>query len=141
MRETILLINFQDKSRQREIQIMAITLNIRTAIVKEEDYLRPIGALAGMKDLGTDVDNEAGSKAEANGLEKEMIVFAGLTETHLNQMLFLMRKSGMAPVDYKAVLTETNKDWTVPELYKELVREHEAMNGRAISKTEDRDEI
>ena len=55
------------------------------------------------------------------------MVFAGLTEDHLNQMLFLMRKSGIAPVNYKAILTDTNKNWTVPELYEELQREHEAM--------------
>ena len=133
MRETILLINFQDKTRQREFQIMAITVGVRNVIVKKADYLKPIGALAGiedMKELQADTEEQAEVKDETKELEKEMVVFAGLSETHLNQMLHLMRKSGMAPVDYKAVLTETNKDWTVPELYAELAREHEAMKAK-----------
>ena len=57
-----------------------------------------------------------------------MMVFAGVTEEHLNQMLFLMKKGGVKPVDYKAVLTDTNKDWNILQLYKEISQEHEAMN-------------
>ena len=29
--------------------------------------------------------------------------------------------------DYKAILTETNKTWTVPRLYEEISKEHEQM--------------
>ena len=34
----------------------------------------------------------------------------------------------MKRIDYKAVLTDTNSQWTVPELFKELEKEHAAMH-------------
>ncbi|MCB7305913.1 DUF3783 domain-containing protein [Bariatricus massiliensis] len=122
MRESILLINFQDKKKLREIQMMAMAVKLRMKLVDKSDYLQPVGYLAGNKEIPP-VD----ARYEGEELEQEMMVFAGLTEDHLNQMLFLMRKSGIAPVNYKAILTDTNKNWTVPELYEELQREHEAM--------------
>ena len=60
--------------------------------------------------------------------EDEMMVFAGVTGSHLDQILFMMRKKGMKRIDYKAVLTDTNSQWTVPELFKELEKEHAAMH-------------
>lgn len=125
MRESILLINFQDKKKLREIQMMAMAVKLRMKIVEKDDYLQPIGYLAGDKGI-----EPTEARYEGGDLQKEMLVFAYLTEDHLNQMLFLMKKSGIAPVDYKAVLTATNKNWTVPELYAELQREHEAMTNR-----------
>lgn len=123
MRETVLLVNFQDKSRLREIQMMLMAVKLRVRLVEKSEYTNSIGCLAGVKDMAP-----AENAYDGEELEKEMMVFAGLTEEHLNQMLYLMRKSGMAPVDYKAVLTETNQHWTVPELYEELAKEHEAMS-------------
>ena len=125
MRETVLLINFQDKSRLREMQLLLMSAKIRIRLVKTEEYLQPIGVLAGMKDMESVDEVYTGQ-----GLEKEMVVFADLTDEHLNQVLYLMRKSRGGPVDYKAILTETNKDWTIPELYEELVKEHEAMQSQ-----------
>ena len=125
MRETVLLINFQDKSRLREMQLLLMSAKIRIRLVKTEEYLQPIGVLAGMKDMESVDEVYTGQ-----GLEKEMVVFADLTDEHLNQVLYLMRKSRGGPVDYKAILTETNKDWTIPELYEELVQEHEAMQSQ-----------
>lgn len=125
MRESVLLINFQDKKKLKEIQMMLMAVKLRMRLVDRKDYLQPIGYLAGMKDIPA-------SEAEYDGEElgQEMMVFAGLTEEHLDQMLFLMKKSGIAPVDYKAVLTAANKSWTVPELYEELKKEHDAMTNR-----------
>lgn len=122
MRESILLINFQDKKKLREIQMMAMAVKLRMKQVDKSDYLQPIGYLAGNKEI-----QPVDAQYEGEELGQEMLVFAGLTEDHLNQMLFLMKKSGIAPVNYKAILTDTNKNWTVPELYAELQREHEAM--------------
>ena len=65
---------------------------------------------------------------EGEELADEMMVFAGVTGSHLDQILFMMRKKGMKRIDYKAVLTDTNSQWTVPELFKELEKEHAAMH-------------
>lgn len=124
MRETVLLINFQDEEKLREIKRMLLALKIRMKTVKKEEYLERVGCLAGVKGMEKEETAYTGEE-----LEKEMMVFAGVTEKRLEQMLYLMRKSGMKRVDYKAVLTDTNKDWNILELYKELESEHRAMTG------------
>ena len=122
MREVVLLVNFQDKKQLREIQMMLLTVKLRMRMVSREEYLQTLGYLAGVKGM------EAGQETyEGEELGREMMVFAGVTEEHLNQMLFLMKKGGVKPVDYKAVLTDTNKDWNILQLYKEISQEHEAM--------------
>lgn len=121
MRETILLIHFEDEERARKIKLMALSLKLRIVQVKKEDYLQSIGYLAGVKEMEEDPE-----KYEGEELEKEMMVFAGFSRQKLDGLLQMMRKSGIR-VDYKAILTEVNRTWTVPELYKELASEHESM--------------
>lgn len=123
MRETVLLINFQDEKQLRDLKMILFTLKIRMKKVEKEEYLQQIGYLAGLKEMG-----ECPEHYEGNDLEKEMMVFAGISSQRLDQILFLMRKNGVKRVDYKAVLTETNKAWTVPELYEEISKEHEQMH-------------
>lgn len=122
VRETVLLINFKNKKKLREMQMLLMAVKLRMRLVKKEEYLQPIGFLAGRKDI-----EPVDAAYTGDELEKEMMVFADLTDEHLNQVLYLMRKGGAGPVDYKAILTESNKSWTVPELYEELAREHEAI--------------
>ena len=103
MRETVLLFNIKDKKRAQELQMICMSLRIRVRLIKKEEYFQPVGVLAGMKE-------------------------ASETDGHLDQILFMMRKKGMKGIDYKAVLTDTNSQWTVPELFKELEKEHAAMH-------------
>lgn len=123
MRETILLFNIQDKKRARDLQMIGMSLRIRVRMIKKEEYLQPIGVLAGMQEPG-----KVDAVYEGEELADEMMVFAGITGSHLDQILFMMRKKGMKRIDYKAVLTETNRQWTVPELFTELEKEHAAMH-------------
>ena len=112
MRETVLLFNIKDKKRAQELQMICMSLRIQT-----------VGVLAGMKEA-----SETDRIYEGEELADEMMVFAGVTGSHLDQILFMMRKKGMKRIDYKAVLTDTNSQWTVPELFKELEKEHAAMH-------------
>lgn len=123
MRETVLLFNIRDKKRIRDLQMICMSLRIRVRLVKKDEYFQPVGVLADMKEMG-----ESEQIYDGEELAEEMMVFAGITGSHLDQILFMMRKKGMKRIDYKAVLTDTNCQWTVPELYKELEKEHAAMH-------------
>jgi len=109
MRETVLLFNIKDKKRAQELQMICMSLRIRVRLIKKEA-------------------SETDRIYEGEELADEMMVFAGVTGSHLDQILFMMRKKGMKRIDYKAVLTDTNSQWTVPELFKELEKEHAAMH-------------
>ncbi len=123
MRETVLLINFQDEKQLRDLKMILFTLKIRMKLVEKKDYLQQLGYLAGIKEM-----EAVETIYKGEDLEKEMMVFAGIPNQKLDQILFMMRKNGMKRVDYKAILTETNKSWTVPMLYEEISKEHEQMH-------------
>ncbi|MDO4452055.1 MAG: DUF3783 domain-containing protein [Lachnospiraceae bacterium] len=122
MRETVLLINFQDAKQLREIKMILLSMKIKMKTVEKKDYLQKIGYLAGLKDMEAVQEVYDGEE-----LEKEMMIFANLREAQLEQILYRIRKNGVKKVDYKAILTDTNKDWNVPQLYEELAGEHEKM--------------
>lgn len=126
MKETVLFINFQDAEKLRKVKIALAPLKLRMVQVKKEDYLQTIGNLAGLKDMG-----EYPEKYTGEDLGREMMVFAGLGNQRLDELLKAMRRVGVR-VDYKAILTETNCTWTVPELYQELAAEHEAMKNMSM---------
>ena len=54
------------------------------------------------------------------------LVLCGLRDKRLDKVLFELRRADV-PVDYKAILTPSNQEWTVPELMKELQRERQAV--------------
>lgn len=122
MRETVLLINFQDAKQLREIKMILLSMKIKMKTVEKKDYLQKIGYLAGLKDMEAVQEVYDGEE-----LEKEVMIFANLREAQLEQILYRIRKNGVKKVDYKAILTDTNKDWNVPQLYEELAGEHEKM--------------
>ena len=57
-----------------------------------------------------------------------MLVFAGLSDARLNQVLLALRRSKSGTFPYKAILTPTNQFWTAPECFAEIAREHELMH-------------
>ena len=122
MRETVLLINFQDAKQLREIKMILLSMKIKMKTVEKKDYLQKIGYLAGLKDMEAVQEVYDGEE-----LEKEVMIFANLREAQLGQILYRIRKNGVKKVDYKAILTDTNKDWNVPQLYEELAGKHEKM--------------
>lgn len=54
------------------------------------------------------------------------LVLCGLRDKRLDKVLFELKRADI-PIDYKAVLTPSNQEWTVPELMKELQRERQAV--------------
>lgn len=55
-----------------------------------------------------------------------LLILCGLRDKRLDKVLFELRRADI-PVDYKAILTPSNQEWTVPELMKELQRERQAV--------------
>lgn len=66
--------------------------------------------------------------AGASGAQipSSLLVLCGLRDKRLDKVLFELRRADI-PIDYKAILTPSNQEWTVPELMKELQRERQAM--------------
>ena len=76
--------------------------------------------------LGMSADRSSKPCGELDG---EMLYFAGFNGGLLNIFLDQLRRK-KASVALKAVMTETNVDFTPYELYCELKSEHEALSQR-----------
>ena len=64
--------------------------------------------------------------AQIKSRADSLILLCNLKEKRLDKMLFELRH-GEVKVMYKAILTPSNRDWTVPMLMQELRRERFAM--------------
>lgn len=122
MRETILLFQFSDKDRRNRLTRALLPLRMKIKEIPLEDYGKPVGCLAGMRDLEPE-----GEIYEGEQLSGEFLVMAGLGSSRMDQVLRAIRKAGLS-VPYKAVLTASNQNWNVWKLFAEIKEEHEHMS-------------
>lgn len=124
MKETILLFNApEDKDSLLKIQAALFPLGVRLKRISPEQYNQPLGVLAGIKDM-----EPVPGVYEGEELSSSMFVFCFFNDDRLNKALAALRKCGAGPFPYKAVLTPTNCEWTVPDCFEEIRKEHEAMH-------------
>lgn len=124
MRETVLLYNFNGE-RKKQLTKALLPLGFRLKAVAKEDYLKPVGFLAGVKDV-----EDNGAVFAGEEFQGEMMLMAGFTSARIDTLIGALRKNGVGRINYKAVLTETNKNWDSVSLFQELKKEHEYMTGR-----------
>ena len=71
---------------------------------------------------------------EKRGVEEDfsdpMLVFCGLSQGKLDQLLTAMARAQLPRIALKAMLTPTNAGWTSQQLWTELRREHAAMEAQ-----------
>ena len=68
--------------------------------------------------------------------EDELMVMAYLRKGQLERFLAAFRHAEIAPVALKAVLTPTNRNWTLRQLREALAEEHRAMHTASKSRKE-----
>ena len=98
-------------------------MHVRIKLVKQEQYLEPIGALAGIKTIP-----ETKELYEGEGFFDQMLIMRGFTGDRINELLYYLKKSGIPPIPLKAIVTEYNQYWNSLMLHEELIKEHEAMH-------------
>ena len=103
MSRKLLLFGFEELPTILAAAAAAGPFGAEVVPVARQDYNKPLAVLAGL-------DDDPGTVLPFNGgpLGGRMVVLCGL----------------------KAVLTPHNRTWTAVKLYQELLREHQAMNGR-----------
>ncbi len=105
-----------------------IQMGVRIRNVSREEAYESVGFLAGLDGF----EKRQGADGGAQEMEQELLVLKNFTGRRMDELFARMRKAGVGRIDYKAVLTEHNVNWTLLDLYREIKREHEAMQtGRA----------
>ena len=121
---TVLLYNCSAPEFSKLKQIFAM-LRLRMRVVGPDRYHISLEELAQGK-------GEPGEPAEA--LTEPMLVFCGLGQALLEQVLEVIRLAKLPPIPLKAVLTETNRQWNTIQLHEELCKEREAMAAQKAEK-------
>jgi hypothetical protein len=77
-------------------------------------------------------DYKAGDELpEKSEAKPGIVIFCDVTDKHIDKLLFEMR-TGNSEVDYKAVKTKTNSQWTITRILAQM--EKESMEYRMKSK-------
>ena len=115
---TVLMYNCSGPEFSKLRQIFAM-LRLRMRPVEPDKYHLSLRELA-------EGEGEAAQEGE-EPIPETMLVFCGLGDAFLQQVLEVIRLAKLPPIPLKAVLTATNQDWTTRQLREELMREREAI--------------
>ena len=72
-----------------------------------------------------------GTAVEAEAFSENMLVFCGLNQAFLNQLLEVIRLAKLPEIHLKAILTEDNQHWDSIKLHEELLAEKEKIEQAA----------
>lgn len=116
-RENLLLFNVGNV-QTAAIKRLADNMRIRVVEVSADKYDYTLGDICDGKE-----ETSVSSGDASTG--KSLLVFAGVTDKHMDKILFEM-KSRQITVDYKAVMTDTNRTWNIHRLMFEMEKERRA---------------
>ncbi|MCD8231846.1 MAG: DUF3783 domain-containing protein [Clostridiales bacterium] len=119
---------FQCRNEDK-IRTVLASMKISAISVPENCFYLTLGEiergimLSAHSEQGASGDNLANATKEAERVPGEsMVVMCGFTEKQMDRFLEKLRKSNI-PVDFKAVLTATNRSWSVRRMYFEMAKE------------------
>ena len=107
----------------RKIKMICIRMKIKIKEILPEQYLEPVGYLAGIEGI-----EPTGRIFEGTGFDEEMLLMKGFDQGTLDRFLREFSRNRIERVDLKAVLTPGNVRWSSLELYEEIKKEHEALH-------------
>lgn len=119
--EMAFLYNFKDPERARKVKNVLLCMKARAKVVPEEQFSQPVGVVAGL------LDATVAEPEDTSDFTEEMLVIHRFSSKRIDDLLVRLRKAGVGNIPYKAVLTDTNANWSAVKLYRELQAEHAAM--------------
>ncbi|MDO5336067.1 MAG: DUF3783 domain-containing protein [Eubacteriales bacterium] len=63
-------------------------------------------------------------------IPEEIMILNGFTSSRMDELFKRMREAGIPKIALKAAITESNKNWTLGQLYIEIRMEHEEIKRR-----------
>lgn len=121
MKKIILLYQF-NKFYTDKVEKLADTLEYEVVNVSEDKYNLTLAELIGEKEV-----KQHDEKCEAPG---KMAVVAGLEEDSVAAFFSVLSKATEGFDFHKAVITETNINWTADKLYKEVDNKYKEYKRR-----------
>lgn len=101
-----------------KLTALCVRMGLRLRRVRPDELGQTVGHLAGLIGFEAQTDGEA-----AEPVNESMLVLCGLEERAFNELLRGLKQPGMPRIALKAMLTQTNCEWTMRALYGELCAE------------------
>lgn len=124
MKSVILCYNLEGTEKGKKLASIFSLLGCSVRHVQKQEFLKPVGALAGVCE-----DDTPGLPYLGNGFSEEMLVLHMAGEEILDIALQMMRKE-QAVVALKAILTPYNMQWSSIALHEEILQEHKMMTAQ-----------
>ena len=120
--EKIVLVQV-DASVERQIRRLAENKKIQVVSVGTEAAGKTVDEIIHFRNSTDDVSAEKMTPGNKELLpSSSLMIFSDVSEKHFDKLLFEMREKRIA-VELKAVVTPTNRSWSLGRLYTELEKE------------------
>ena len=129
VKEMILYYTPEDRAHGPILRGVAARMGIKIKNLTPERCIQKIGYLTGAEGVERR-EVSVNFQKYAPVMEEEMLVLSGFTEERLEEFLGNLKKSGVPKIGLKAVVTETNAQWTAYQLYEQLKEEHRQLTER-----------
>lgn len=123
MQETVLLYNIDKSAAGKAIISILEKLGVEVIIVKPSDLMSPIGYILG----GTGF--ERGSEALTTIPQDDMMVMAGFEDKQVDILLKIFKEANIPFIPLKAIVTQTNVNWTFIHLLQNVKNEYIELTG------------
>ncbi len=123
MEETVLLYNI-DKTEPGKAMISILKkLDVKVVIVKTKDLMNPVGYLLGNSDYKRSTDKIKEVPQD------EMMVLSGFNDKQVDVLLQIFQKANIPFIPLKAIVTETNIEWSFLQLLNNVKNEYMHLTG------------
>lgn len=123
MQETVLLYNIDKTDAGKAIISILEKLNVEVIIVKSSDLMSPIGYILGADNF------ECGTEALTEIPQDDMMVMAGFEDKQVDLLLQIFKEANIPFIPLKAIVTQTNVNWTFMQLLKNVKTEYMELTG------------
>ncbi|WP_279166740.1 DUF3783 domain-containing protein [Thomasclavelia cocleata] len=123
MQETVLLYNIDKSKAGKAIISILEKLNVKIIIVKSSDLMNPIGYILGEKGF------ERGTEALTTIPNDDMLVIAGFEDKQIDILLQIFKEANIPFIPLKAIVTQTNVNWTFMQLLNNVKNEYFELTG------------
>lgn len=111
-----------DEKIVREIRQILVPMKINCQVIPQTEFHRTLGEIAD----GKEDEGYFGGEYP----QESLLVMCGFSDKQMDRLLLELRRKEIK-IDYKAVLTRTNRDWDINHLYFEM-RKEKIMHEMAV---------
>ena len=124
-----------NNTKAAKLKAVLIRMGIRIKNISPEQVNQTVGYLAGFDGF------EEKEQEDCPYVDEEILVMKNFSNRRIDELLLNLRRAGVPKIDLKAVITDTNCNWKLYDLYLELKKEHDTMSGTNETDTNEADEI